>query len=231
MLRNSVAIGCASGCQAYGAFASVEYCRFESNTYGVVVGRDPLGQDSTASISSIKNSTFESNYIGIYVRTCNASTIEKVNIQGTNDGVIHNSARGIDVFGCNHLTIRNCVASSTSPYFTDAGFYISGQPSDVVIEDCIADPNKPYGIAAGVLNCNVKVRGRCLHMPITSDTLANWNNLAAVGVYNDPLVVGESCLISDASVALGSQVYGATVVGGGTNLARAYWDGTTYRYG
>jgi hypothetical protein len=229
VLRNSVAIGTASGCQLYGAFASVEYCRFESNTYGVVIGRDPLGQDFTASVASIKNSTFESNYIGIYVRTCTACTIEKANIQGTNDGVTHNSARGIDVFGCNHLTIRNCVVSSTSPYFTDAGFYMSGQPTDVVIEDCIADANKPYGIAAGVLNCNVKVRGRCQHMPVTSDTLANWNNL--VTTYTDALPVGESCLVSDATVALGSQVYGAAVVGGGANLARAYWDGTTYRYG
>jgi hypothetical protein len=218
---------CATAIRAYGGGNTIIGCQLESNTVGICLGKDGMGDFFTSIGATIIGCQIESNYTGIHLYGATHAVIISIIIQG-NQSVDHNSTHGVLIDGAGNCTLSGVIITGT---FLVDSFYVqeaSYQTTGMTLLGCQGtiskDAAKNY---SGIRTIS------CGAMGNTTCTLANLTSLAsALAAGSTPMSKGEQFAINDASVALGSQTFGATVTGGGSNFARVFYDtGTTFRYG
>lgn len=226
MSNNTIARDChitavAVGIRGYGGGNTIKGCQIESITTGIQLGKDGVGDDFTSYGTTIAGCQIESAVTGIELHLAADCLISGVVIQGNVVLGFHNSTYGILVDDANNVTFAGCVVGGT--FVTGSVYVASASSKNVLFLGCQGIASK----AGGANYSGIKTIA-CSYFGDTSCTLANLVTLAGATT----LSRGERFNINDASVALGSQTFGATVTGGGSNFAAVFYDtGTTFRYG
>jgi hypothetical protein len=210
------------GAQGGGVFR----CQMESNTYGIILGRDVDFNSFAATGLTLSDLSFESNYIAIYLAYAAQVSIKGSQIQVSVDGS-HNSLHGIQIGIGTDIKIDTTIVTGTLDT-GGFGLYFAGGGESRRIRVDTCDLKSIGRVDTSIVySCITAAQAKGLTSVALSCTLAQLNTAITAG----DVVRGERRLINDADTALGSQTYGAAVTGGGSALANVWWDGTTVRYG